>query len=182
MPKVDDIKLLELLKQGKTGQECAEFFGVGKSTISRHKLRIEKELNRTLALAKTDMLVKNAVEIREVDDLGVLVAQARRTMDLVETVIHGDDQDAYAAKSRLNRLTGGSRNLVGVYTAMLGELRKQLEFYFQMRERYLSMKKIEDYQTVVLQAIKEIDPDVARKIVSRLKEMRALHESVGVGE
>jgi hypothetical protein len=51
-----------------------------------------------------------------------------------------------------------------------------------MRERYLSMKKIEDYQTVVLQAIKEIDPDVARKIVSRLKEMRALHESVGVGE
>lgn len=182
MSKVDDIKLLEMLKQGKSGRECAEAFGVGESTISRHKIKIEKELNRTLALAKTDMLVKNAVEIREVDDLGVLVAQARRTMDLVETVIHGTDEEAYAAKAKLNRLTGGGKNLMAVYTAMLGELRKQLEFYFQMRERYLSMKKIEDYQAVVMQAIKEIDPDVARKIVAKLVEMRALHAAVGVGE
>lgn len=178
--KVDDVKLLEMLKQGRTGKECAEFFGVSESTISRHKLKIERELNRSLALSKTDELVKNAVEIREVDDLALLVAQARRTMDLIEQVIHGSDQEAYAAKAKLNRLTGGGKNLVTVYTAMLGELRKQLEFYFQMRERYLSMKKIEDYQQVVLQAIREVDPEVSNRIISRLVEMRALQNATSV--
>jgi len=179
--KIDDVKLLELLKSGVSQKECADTFGVGESTISRHKQKIESQLNKSLALERTDVLIRHAVEISEVADLGVLVAQARRTMDLVELVIHGEDKEAYEAKSKLNRLTGGGANLIGVYTTMLGELRKQLEFYFQMRERYLSMKKIEDFQLVVLQVIKECDSEAGRKIMARLAEVNATHSAVSLG-
>ena len=117
MAKIDDVQLLKMLKEGKSGEECAAYFGVGNSTISRHKKKLEKEIAGSFAMMRTDALVKAAVEIRDVEDLGVLVAQARRTMDVVELALHGTEKESYAAQMRLRRLSG-QKNFVSLYTTM----------------------------------------------------------------
>jgi DNA-binding FadR family transcriptional regulator len=180
MGKIDDVQLLKMIREGKTGEECAAYFGVGNSTISRHKKKLEKEMAGSFAMMRTDALVKAAVEIREVDDLGVLVAQSRRTMDLVELALHGEDKESYEALRRLRRLSG-QKNFVTMYTTMLKELRNQLEFYFTMRERVVGLKKVEDFQRTVLDAITECDPGTAQRIVKKLVEIQAIHSSLDLG-
>ena len=180
MGKIDDEKLMEMLKAGKTGEECAVYFGVGSSTISRHKAKIEKQLSASFGMMRADALVKKAVEIREVEDLGVLVAQARRTMDLVELALHGEEKESYHAQMRLRRISG-QKNFVTMYTTMLKELRSQLEFYFSMRERVVKMEKIEEFQRVVLDAINEVEPLVAQKIVQKLVQVQAIHSTLDLG-
>ena len=85
---------------------------------------------------------------------------------------------------RLKRLAGQKRDLLSFLVSLQGEIRKQLEFDFNMRKEIYNIRQVQDFQDVVLQEIKATAPEVAQRIVARLTEIQATRSSLdfGLGE
>ena len=104
--------------------------------------------------------------------------QTRELLDLINQVTHADDQAYYEAKSKLSRLTGHKGSATTLLVGLQAELRKQLEFYFNVQEKLFNLKQVKEFQKIVLETIREQDPETARKIAKRLVEVQAAYSSI----
>lgn len=98
--------------------------------------------------------------------------------------LHGNidsDAKARAARYRLQRLAGPKRDLLSYIPVLQSELRKQLEFDFNMRKEIYNLRQVQDFQDVVLAEIQACAPEVAQRIVSRLAEIQATRSSLDFG-
>ena len=72
----------------------------------------------------------------------------------------------------------GKRDLLSFVVSMQGELRKQLEFDFNMRKEIYSLKQVEEFQRTVIEIIGEVSPETRAEITRRLVEVQATRSSL----
>jgi len=150
-PKIDRVKLSQLLKRGKSQREIAQVFGVTESAVSKARKELNINVVRSVALEDAHRVVDKNLDA--VGQLQKINQEANKLLDKLEQ----------SPELRLK-----------VMAEIRGQLRLQLEIF----QTLYDMRTIREFQSEVLFAISEESPDTRDRIVQRLKEKRALRASV----
>lgn len=153
--KIDKVKLSQMLRSGKSGKDCAKFFGVTEGAISQAR----KELNISVVKSVTLESAHQVVE-KNLNAVEQLLNINRKANTLLEVAIRAKDHDTTLKAMR--------------------EIRGQLELQLEIFKTLYDVQAVADFQREVLTAIGEVDPDVRNLIINRLKEDRALRQSVDI--
>lgn len=153
--KIDKVKLSQMLRSGKSGKDCAKFFGVTEGAISQAR----KELNISVVKSVTLESAHQVVE-KNLNAVEQLLNINRKANTLLEVAIQAKDHDTTLKAMR--------------------EIRGQLELQLEIFKTLYDVQAVADFQREVLTAIGEVDPDVRNLIINRLKEDRALRQSVDI--
>ena len=153
--KIDKIKLSQLLRSGKTQRECAKVFGVTEGAISQARKELNIAVIKSVALESAHHVVeKNLNAIDQLRNIN------RKANTLLEAAIQAKDHDTTLKAMR--------------------EIRGQLELQLEIFKTLYDVQAVADFQREVLTAIGEVDPRVRNLIIKRLKEGRALRQSVDI--
>ena len=150
-PKIDRVKLNQLLRAGKPQREIAQVFGVTESAISKAKKELHITVIKNVALESAHRVVDKNLDA--VDQLQKINIEANRLLDELEQT----------PELKLK-----------VMAEILGQLRLQLEIF----QALYDMKAVEQFQQEVLSAIGEASPEVRNAIINRLNQKRAIRTAV----
>jgi uncharacterized protein YerC len=150
-PKIDKVKLSQMLRSGKAQREIAQVFGVTESAVSKAK----KELNLNV--------VKN-----------VALENAHRVVDKNLNAI---DQ-LYKINEAANKLLDELEQKPDLKLRAMAEIRNQLRLQLDIFQSLYDMKAVQEFQDEVLTAIGEASPDDRDKIIRRLNEKRAIRSAI----
>ena len=153
--KIDKLKLSQLLRSGKSGKYCAEFFSVTESAISQARKELNIAVVKSVALETAHQVVEK--NLNAVDQL---LNINRKANTLLELAIQAKDHDTTLKAMR--------------------EIRGQLELQLEIFKTLYDVQAVADFQREVLTAIGEVDSGVRNRIINRLKEGRALRQSVDI--
>jgi len=190
-PKVDKVKLSQLLRSGKSVKECAQYFRVTSAAICKAKKHLNVNVVKSVALENAHRVVDknlNAVEqLQKINEkanhmLDELTGDDRiinRMVKAVEGALtyegNPGEQSTYI-RSIIKQVSNDRFLALKAMTEIRGQLNLQLDIFKTMYD----MAAVAEFQKEVLTAIGEVSPDVRSKIVQRLKESRALRQSVSI--
>ncbi|WP_415713093.1 hypothetical protein [Maridesulfovibrio sp.] len=180
--KIDQEMLIkQLVELGWKQSISADFFAVSQAAVSKAKKRIDLAVSKDVALFSAPKMIDAKLSLA--DQLEALGKQCRELLEMVHVVLHGDpaSQDYRDSQTKLRRLAGQKRDLGGFLIQLQAELRKQLEFVFKMQSEIYSLKKVEEFQSIVLEEIQNAAPEVQQRIVSRLTEINAARSALDFG-
>lgn len=174
--KFEDEELMDLLRQGKTQSECARILGVGEAAISKRKKRIDMAVSRDIGLFSARRIVENYISIHDINE--GIKRQAAQVLELINTVMNGEHLglDYWNAKQKLARLIPAKGGIGNLMTAQQAELLKVAKFELDIQEKLCNVKKVEEFQRVVLETIEEMDDETAYRIKSKLVELNAVRD------
>ena len=153
--KIDKVKLSQMLRSGKSGKDCAEFFSVTEGAISQARKELNIAVVKSVALESAHRVVD-----RNLNAIDQLLNINRKANDLLELAIGAKDHDTTLRAMR--------------------EIRGQLELQLEIFKTLYDLEAVAEFQREVLTAIGEADKDVRDRIVRSLKEGRALRQSVEI--
>ena len=153
--KIDKLKLSQLLRSGKSGKDCAKVFGVTEGAISQARKELNIAVVKSVALETAHQVVEK--NLNAVDQL---LNINRKANTLLELAIKAEDHDTTLKAMR--------------------EIRGQLELQLEIFKTLYDIQAVADFQREVLTAIGEVDSGVRNRIINRLKEGRALRQSVDI--
>ena len=153
--KIDKVKLSQMLRSGKSGKDCAKFFGVTEGAVSQARKELNISVVKSVALESAHQVVEK--NLNAVDQL---LNINRKANTLLDSAIQAKDHDTTLKAMR--------------------EIRGQLELQLEIFKTLYDVQAVADFQREVLTAIGEVDPDVRNLIINRLKEGRALRQSVDI--
>ena len=153
--KIDKVKLSQMLRSGKSGKDCAKFFSVTEGAISQARKELNISVVKSVALETAHQVVEK--NLNAVDQL---LNINRKANTLLEVAIQAKDHDTTLKAMR--------------------EIRGQLELQLEIFKTLYDVQAVADFQREVLTAIGEVDPGVRNLIINRLKEGRALRQSVDI--
>ena len=164
-PKIDIVKLDQLLRAGKPQTEIAQFFGVTPSAVSRAKSQLKNRVVRTVALEKANEVVESHLD---------MMGQLRKINKAINDELDQAKENAAAAEGK-DKLA-----LQQIIIKLSAEIRRQLEAQLKIVEVWHDMKVISEFQTEVLAILDEMQPGARDEVIQRLKERRALRGTVSI--
>ena len=188
-PKIDRIKLSQMLRAGKKQHEIAQFFKVSAGAISRAKRELNVSVIRNVSLENAARVVDkqlNAVDqlqrINQISNrlLDELVGEDRLIDRMVGAVTRslaheGDPEQQREYIRRVALQVSQDRN-----TALkaCAEIRNQLRLQLEIFQMLYDLKASQEFQEEVLTAIGETSPEVRDAIIRRLTEKSALRRAL----
>jgi hypothetical protein len=158
--KINLDELHQLLTKGKTTKEIAKYFSVTPGAVSQAKKKLKISVVKNLSLETAHKVVGKHLDA--VGQLQRINEYANELLDLLMRWNRGDDEALQILESQVRKVKVGKEEGA--------ELIKQYKF-----------KDPTEFQKEVLSAIGEVSQDVRARIIQRLKESRALRESVRIG-
>jgi hypothetical protein len=159
--KVTDADLRAYLDAGHTQAQAARNFGVSEAAIHQRLKRMKRLTSHVIALEHAGTVVD-----------GKLDATAR--LERIQQVI--DEELGWAVQQA--RQEGADRvALADVILKLAGEVRHQLGLQLDISRTLVDLRIVKEFQETVVETIREESPETARRIITRLKERRALRPS-----
>jgi len=157
-PKIDRVKLNQMLSSGKSQKKIAQFFDVTEGAISKAKKELSIAVVKNVSLENAHRVVDK--NLNAVDQLQKINDQANKIInDLSESSDRADKELILKACREVQN-----------------QLRLQLEIF----QTLYDMKAVQSFQNEVLTAIGEVEPDVRNRIIQRLNEKHAIRRSITV--
>ena len=187
-PKIDRVKLDQMLGEGKLQREIAQYFGVTDGAISKAKNELKVAVVKNVALESAHKVVD-----RHLDTIGQLQKinqNANELLDLLMRWNRGDEEALQILEGQARKVkVRGAEQEVTEYKfkdprelalKAMQEIRGQLNLQLDIFRTLYDVQAVAEFQKEVLTAIGEVSPDVRDKIIQRLKESRALRQSVSI--
>ena len=157
-PKIDRVKLNQMLGSGKSQKKIAQFFDVTEGAISKAKKELSIAVVKNVSLENAHRVVDK--NLNAVDQLQKINDQANKIInDLSESSDRAD------------------RELI---LKACREVQNQLRLQLEIFQTLYDMKAVQSFQNEVLTAIGEVEPDVRNRIIQRLNEKHAIRRSITV--
>jgi len=164
LTKVTDVDLRTYLAAGHSQADAARQFGVSEPAIHQRLKRLRQLTSQVVALERAGEVVEEK-----------LSASAR--LERVQQVI--DEELAWAVRKA--RQDGSDRAvLVDVILKLAGEVRQQLGLQLAISRTLVDLRVVKEFHETVVEAIREESPETAQRIVTRLKQRRALRPSADI--
>ena len=159
--KVSDADLKAYLDAGYSQAAAARHFNVSQTAIHQRLKRMRGMTSRVVALERANDVI--------VDKLSAS-ARLGRVQQLI------DEELGWAVREA--RREGGDRaGLADVILKLAGEVRQQLGLQLAISRTLVDLRVVKEFHETVVEAIREESPETAHRIVTRLKERRALRPS-----
>lgn len=186
--KIDRIKLNQMLRAGKPQHEIAQYFGVTPGAISKAKRELNHVVIKNVALENAARVVDKNLNL--VDQLQKINAYANELLDLLMRWNRGEEEALQVLESQVATRkvrVGDQEEFVREFKfkdprelalKAMGEIRAQLNLQLDIFKTLYDLKSVQEFQTEVLEAIKEASPEVRARIISRLNQQHALRQAV----
>ena len=185
-PKIDRVKLDQMIRDGKRQKEIAQFFGVSEGAISKAKNELRVAVVKNVSLESAHKVVDKHLDT--LSQLQKINSNANELLDLLMRWNRGDEEALQILESQVRKVrVRGSEKEIAEYrfkdprelalTAMK-EIRGQLALQLDIFKTLYDVQAVAEFQKEVLTAIGEVEPSVRDRIIQRLKEGRALRQSV----
>jgi hypothetical protein len=162
--KVSEPDLLAYLDAGHSQAEAARHFGISEAAVHQRLKRMKRLTSQVVALERAGQLVDEK-----------LSATAR--LQRIQRVI--DDELTWALEQ--TRQPAADRTaLTDVILKLTGEIRQQLGLQLAISRTLVDLHVMREFQETVIEIIQSEAPETARRIVTRLRERRALRPSAGL--
>lgn len=189
-PKIDRIKLNQMLTAGKSQKEVAQVFGVTEGAISKAKKELNINVVRTVALETAHKVAEQNLDT--LSQLQKINENANELLDLLMRWNRGDDEALQILEGQVRKVRvgkGEKTETVKEYRfkdprelalKAMAEIRGQLALQLDIFKTLYDVDAVAQFQREVLHAIGEVSPDVRDTIIQRLKEARTLRQSVTI--
>jgi len=189
-PKIDRVKLQQMFRAGKPQKEIAQFFGVSGGAISKAKKELNISVVKNVALENAHNVVSESLDA--MSQLRKINEYANELLDLLMRWNRGDTEALQVLESQVSKKKvriGNQEELLKEFKfkdprelalRAMGEIRSQLSLQLDIFKTLYDMESISEFQKEVLTAIGEVAPNVRDSIIQRLKESRALRQSVSI--
>ena len=159
--KLDPDALHRYLDAGHSQADAARHFNVSESAISQRVRTLQIATSKVVALERAAEVVDQKLD-----------ATAR--LEHVQQVI---DEERRCAVSRAKEPGAGRAKLQDTILKLAAEVRQQLGLQLNISRTLIDLKVVREFQQSVIEVIGEESPEVAHRVVARLKERRALRAS-----
>jgi uncharacterized radical SAM superfamily protein len=187
-PKIDKLKLHQILSSGKSQKEAAQLFGVSKSAICKVAKNLNIGVVKNVALETAHKVVEK--NINTLGQLQKINDYANDLLDLLMRWNKGDSEALQILESQARKVkVKGSEEEITEYRfkdprelalRCMAEIRGQLNLQLDIFKTLYDVEAIAEFQKEVLSAIEEVSPDVRNTIIRRLKERKALRGSLTI--
>lgn len=186
--KIDRVKLSQLLRQGKTQRQVAQYFGVTEGAISKAKKELNINVVKSVALESAHKVVDKNLDA--VAQLQKINKDANELLEVLMRWNRGEDEALHILETQVRKVRigkGENAEIVKRYRfkdprelalKAMAEIRGQLNLQLDIFKTLYDMEAVAEFQKEVLTAIGEEKPDVRDRIIQRLKEGRALRQSI----
>jgi hypothetical protein len=188
-PKIDKIKLSQMLRAGKAQREIAQVFGVSEGAISKAKRELSVSVIRNVALENAGRVVEK--NLNSIDQLQRINEVANKLLDdltgddrLIDRMVKAVEGSLVYEREPIKQREYIRRVALEISqdrnTALkaCAEIRNQLRLQLEIFQTLYDMQAVQEFQQEVLEAIGEVNSDVRDKIVRRLNEKRAVRAAV----
>ena len=159
--KLDPDALHRYLDAGHSQADAARHFSVFESAISQRVRTLQIATSKVVALERAGEVVDQKLD-----------ATAR--LQHVQQVI---DEELRCAVTRAKEPGADRAKLQDTILKLAAEVRQQLNLQLNISRTLIDLRVVREFQRSVTETIAEVDPSVARQIVAKLKERRALRAS-----
>ena len=159
--KLDPDALHRYLDAGHSQADAAKYFSVSESAFSQRVRTLQIATSKVVALERAGDVVNQKLD-----------ATAR--LQHVQEVI---DEELRCAVDRAKEPGADRVKLQDTILKLAAEVRQQLGLQLNISRTLIDLKVVREFQHAVVEVISEESPDVARRVVARLKEPRALRAS-----
>ena len=187
-PKIDRVKLNQMLRAGKSPKEVAEHFGVSQAAICKARKGLNVAVVKNVVLESAHKVV--AEHLDTIGQLQKINQNANELLDLLMRWNRGDSEALQILESQVRKVkVQGKEEEVKEYRfkdprelalKAMQEIRGQLNLQLDIFKTLYDVQAVAEFQKEVLSAIGEVSPDVRDRIIKRLKEGRALRQSVSI--
>ena len=186
--KIDFNELHQLVTQGKGTNEIAKYFSVTPGAVSQAKKKLKISVVKNVALEAGHKVVSKHLDT--ISQLRKINQNANELLDLCMKWQRGDKEALQILESQVKKVRVGKtekyveemkfRDPRDIALAAMREIRGQLNLQLDIFKTMYDMQAVAEFQKEVLTAIGEEAPDVRDRIIQRLKESRALRQSVSI--
>ena len=159
--KVNPEELQRFLAEGRSQADAARHFGVSEAAISQRLKKLTGLTSRVVALERASDVVDQKLDAN---------ARLQRVQDVI-------DDELRWALDQAQQPGADRRALQDTILKLTAEVRQQLGLQLNITRTLVDLKVVREFQRSVTETIAEVDPSVARQIVAKLKERRALRAS-----
>ncbi len=159
--KLDPDALQRYLDAGHSQADAARYFNVSESAISQRVRTLQIATSKVVALERAAEVVNQKLD-----------ATAR--LQHIQQVI---DEELRCAVERAKEPGADRAKLQDTILKLVAEVRQQLNLQLNISRTLIDLKVVREFQQSVIEVISEESPEVARRVVARLKERRALRAS-----
>jgi len=187
-PRIDRVKLDQMIREGKPQREIAQFFRVTDGAISKAKNELKVAVVKNVALESAHKVVGKHLDT--LSQLQKINEHANELLDLLMRWNRGDSEALQILESQVRKVkVRGLEEEIKEYRfkdprelalKAMQEIRGQLSLQLDIFKTLYDVQAVADFQKEVLEAIAEVEPNVRDKIIERLKASRALRKSVSI--
>ena len=158
--KLDPDALHRYLDAGHTQADAARHFGVSESAISQRMRTLQIATSKVIALERAGEVVDQKLDA---------TARLQHVQDVI-------DEELRCAVASAKAPGADRARLQDTILKLAAEVRQQLGLQLNISRTLIDLKVVREFQQSVVEVISEESPEVARRVVARLKERRALRE------
>ena len=160
--KLDPDALRRFLEADRSQAQAAGHFGVSEAAISQQVRKLRLATSKIVALEKAGALVEEKLSA------SAQLAHAQRV--ILEQLAWAEGQTTAPDVDRAK--------LIDTIVKLTTEVRQGLTLQANLTRMLWDLNLIRQFQDTVLDAVRSEAPETARRIIARLKELRALRPSV----
>jgi hypothetical protein len=186
--KIDLEELHQLLTKGIGTTEIAKYFSVTPGAVSQAKKKLKISVVKNVTLEAGHKIVSKHLDT--ISQLQKINQNANELLDLCMRWQRGDEEALQILESQVKKVRIGKtekfveemkfKDPRDIALAAMREIRGQLNLQLDIFKTMYDMAAVAEFQKEVLTAIGEEAPDVRNRIIQRLKESRALRQSVSI--
>ena len=187
--KIDTMKLAQLLREGKTQRFCADYFHVSHSSIKEAIAKMKRDL---VAVPSKDDAHSGSIDamhqlqqintaiIAELQRCNKLIVREESRMNRVDQLsteleVEPDNKEKQEELSRL--IATNTKVILAIQTNLIGisgEVRRQVELQLKIAETLYNVQMMQEFQNEIIGILKDTDPISAQRLITKLKERRAI--------
>jgi len=187
-PRIDRVKLNQLLRAGKSQREVAQVFGVTEGAISKAKKELNLAVVKNVTMESAHKVVdRNLDAVQQLQKVNKAANQLLDELMGKETVVQelatvinkineGNPADVKGITKLVKQIISDKNTALKACQEIRGQLSLQLDIFKTLYD----MEAVAEFQREVLEIIGEVDQDVKREIIERLKARRAIRSVVQI--
>ena len=184
--RIDDNRLLQLIRNGNTISEAARKIGVDKATVSRRLKALNVAINRNVTIRAAHKIVDR--EINALDQLQKINRDANELLDLLMRWNRGEDDALQVLESQVRKIKvrGQEEEITDfrlkdpreLALKAMQEIRGQLKLQLEIFQVLFDMQAVQQFQAEVLEVIGSVSAEARDGIIRRLTERNALRSAL----
>ena len=188
--RISTTDIQKCLEAGLGVTETARQLGVTKGAISKRakalRVTLKQGTSKDVVLFHAGEIVTK--EINAVEQLHKINSHANELLDLLMRWNRGDQEALQILESQVRKVkVRGREEEVARYRfkdprelalRAMQEIRGQIQLEFEIFQGLYDMQAVAEFQEAILTTIGEVEPDVRKRIIEKLKDRRILRSAI----